>query len=169
MDKSIWVHWTAIIVPNSLQAQFAQYGLLWIGGGHNTAKPPSIWDKDLMVCAAIAQELGTIVTALYAIPNAPIKFAEEQPTPKARSEDALIAWTWKHFIENPDNAEWLARLPMTKASIRAMDAASEFWLGQSGNSLNNWLVAGASKRGWTTWTVGACDPKRVVGIIPMVS
>lgn len=53
---------------------FAQNALLWIGGGHNSDKPPTIWDKDLMVCAALAQELGTVLTAIYAIPNAPIKF-----------------------------------------------------------------------------------------------
>ena len=29
------------------------------------------------------------------------------------------------------------------------------------------IVAGASKRGWTTWTVGAVDP-RVMGIVPVV-
>ena len=57
---------------------------------------------------------------------------------------------------------------MTKAGVRAMDAATEFWAAESGNTMSQWIVAGASKRGWTTWTVGACDPQRVVGIVPMV-
>ena len=29
-------------------------------------------------------------------------------------------------------------------------------------------LSGASKRGWTTWLVGAVDPKRVVAIVPIV-
>lgn len=33
-----------------------------------------------------------------------------------RSEDDIIAWTWKHFLENPDQPEWLLRMPMTKAA-----------------------------------------------------
>lgn len=34
-------------------------------------------------------------------------------------------------------------------------------------TLRRWIVAGASKRGWTTWLVGAVDP-RVIGIVPLV-
>lgn len=49
-----------------------------------------------------------------------------------------------------------------------MDAATAYWQGESGSVMEQWIVAGASKRGWTAWTVGACDPQRVVGIIPMV-
>jgi PhoPQ-activated pathogenicity-related protein len=29
-------------------------------------------------------------------------------------------------------------------------------------------MIGASKRGWTTWLVGAVDPVRVKGIVPIV-
>lgn len=74
----------------------------------------------------------------------------------------------KHYIADPSNPEWLPRLPMTKASVRAMDAASAFWEAQSGNIISGWIVAGASKRGWTTWTVGACVPERVIAIVPLV-
>lgn len=34
--------------------------------------------------------------------------------------------------------------------------------------LDYFTVSGASKRGWTTWLVGAVDPKRVVAIVPIV-
>ena len=38
--------------------------------------------------------------------------------------------------------------------------------------MSKWVIAGASKRGWTTWTVGAVDQAlaspRVIGIIPVV-
>jgi len=39
-----------------------------------------------------------------------------------RSEDAIIAFTWRHFIDDPTKPEWLLRLPMTKAAVKAMDA-----------------------------------------------
>lgn len=60
---------------------------------------------------------------------------------------------------------------MVKASIRAMDATKEFMdkeLPQLGTSLDYFAVSGASKRGWTTWLVGAVDPTRVMAIAPVV-
>lgn len=167
VSRSIWYHWVAVIVPNNLNPDFSGNALLWIGGGKNDATPPGIWDKELIVCAALAQEIGAIVASVYTIPNQPMVYYEE-PSGRGRSEDAMIAWAWAHYIRDPSNPEWLPRLPMTKASIRAMDAVTEFWSIKSGPTLAKWVVAGASKRGWTTWTVGACDPKRVIGIIPMV-
>ena len=52
-----------------------------------------------------------------------------------------------------------------------MDAMKEFCqktLPELNTSLDYFGVSGASKRGWTTWLVGAVDPKRVVLIIPIV-
>ena len=34
--------------------------------------------------------------------------------------------------------------------------------------LDSYIVSGASKRGWTTWLVGAVDPVRVKAIAPIV-
>ena len=48
--------------------------------------------------------------------------------------------------------EWLARLPMTKATVRAMDTLADFLSGQQ--KITQFVVSGASKRGWTTWTAG---------------
>lgn len=41
-------------------------------------------------------------------------------------------------------------------------------LPELGLSLDYYIISGASKRGWTTWLVGAVDPKRVKAIIPIV-
>jgi PhoPQ-activated pathogenicity-related protein len=149
-----------------LQQAYSNTALLWIGGDHNSQTPPSVWDKELLVAAVIAQEVGTVVAGIFAIPNAPIIFSSD-PLQKPRTEDSLLAFAWAHFIADPSNPEWLPRLPMTKASVRAMDAITAFWQQSSGSVLTSWMVAGASKRGWTTWTVAACDP-RVIAIIPMV-
>ena len=55
-----------------------------------------------------------------------------------------------------------------KASVRALDAVAEFSKKMFNAELEYYTVAGASKRGWTTWLMGAVDPKRVVAIAPIV-
>ena len=62
---------------------------------------------------------------------------------------------------------------MVKASVRAMDCVAEFLATSELEELQGftaayWAVSGASKRGWTTWLVGAVDPTRVVAIAPIV-
>ncbi len=56
---------------------------------------------------------------------------------------------------------------MVKAAVRAMDTATEFVKGLNGNAIDKYAVAGASKRGWTTWLTAAVD-KRVVAFMPIV-
>merc|ERR1711983_491431 len=64
---------------------------------------------------------------------------------------------------------------MVKAGVRAMDAATEFLTSDSApqeiQDLNmnptQWVVSGASKRGWTAWLVASVDP-RVVATVPVV-
>ena len=76
----------------------------------------------------------------------------------------------KTFLENPDDpnsATQLLRLPMTKAAVRAMDAVTEFSQKMASVKIEKFMVAGASKRGWTTWTTMAVD-KRVFAGIPIV-
>jgi len=108
--------------------------------------------------------MGVVGAALYQIPNQPIYFTDD-PSGKGRSEDAMIAWTWHHFLDEPDQSDWLARLPMTKASVRAMDTLADFL--KEKQTVTKFIVSGASKRGWTTWTVGLTDD-RVIAIIPIV-
>ena len=60
---------------------------------------------------------------------------------------------------------------MVKASLRAMDTMKEYVSNvfpALDTSLDYFTCAGASKRGWTTWLMGAVDPERVVAIVPMV-
>ena len=77
-----------------------------------------------------------------------------------RSEDQIIAWTWKRFIDTPelgpqiDEPFWLLRYPMVKSAVKAMDALSEWNLSLGREKLDKFTVTGASKRGWTTWITG---------------
>ena len=88
---------------------------------------------------------------------------------ETRTEDEIIALTWRHFLEYPDQPEWLVRFPMVKACLRAMDMMSEFNQQElGGQELTRWAVTGASKRGWTSWLTAAVDPERVKMVSPIV-
>jgi len=99
------------------------------------------------------------------VPNQPLVFAGET---EERKEDSLIAYTWDKFLRTGD-PKWPARLPMTKAAVRAMDTVTAFCDSPAGGNVkvDGFVVAGGSKRGWTTWTTAAVD-KRVVAIVPIV-
>jgi len=56
---------------------------------------------------------------------------------------------------------------MTKAAVRAMDTLDQFSRSLGRPPITRFAVAGASKRGWTTWTTAAVD-KRVIAAIPLV-
>jgi PhoPQ-activated pathogenicity-related protein len=132
-----------------------------IDGGSNSSTAPTP-DPTMVLLAA---STGAVVIDLGQVPNQPLKFAGEDFT---RSEDAIIAYTWDKFLRTGDE-RWPARLPMTKAAVRAMDAATAFLAQPSSGAitLKNFVVAGASKRGWTTWSTAAVDP-RIIAIAPLV-
>jgi PhoPQ-activated pathogenicity-related protein len=58
---------------------------------------------------------------------------------------------------------------MTKSAVRAMDTVTTFCGSAEGGGakVDGFVVAGGSKRGWTTWATAAVD-KRVVAIVPFV-
>ena len=82
-----------------------------------------------------------------------------------RKEDDLIAYCWDKFLDTGD-ATWLPRLPMVKSVVKAMDCI-QAWSKKEGIPVEKFIVAGGSKRGWTTWMTGATDD-RVEAIMPIV-
>jgi PhoPQ-activated pathogenicity-related protein len=87
---------------------------------------------------------------------------------KPRKEDDLIAYTWDKVMKTGDQT-WSARFPMVKSAVRAMDTMRDLMASAQGGKVkvDKFVVAGGSKRGWTTWLTGVVDP-RVVAIVPMV-
>ena len=73
-----------------------------------------------------------------------------------------------HQVRDPSKPEWLLRLPMTKAAVRGMDTMAAFAKTlHPAAQLSRFAVAGASKRGWTTWTTAGVDT-RVKAAVPIV-
>lgn len=159
VDRPIWKHWLIIVKPDQVASSKS---LLFISGGANDGRQPKSADANL---ARTALATKSIVSELKMIPNQPLVFAGET---KGRTEDALIAYTWDKFLRTGDS-RWPARLPMTKAAVRAMDTVTAFCGSAEGGEtkVDGFVVAGGSKRGWTTWTTAAVD-KRVVAIVPCV-
>lgn len=160
VDRPVWTHWMTIVKPDVVKHDKA---LLFIWQGDNTDPAPTkAQDRSIRM----AKETGSVVAEVGMVPNQPLHFTDSPD--KARVEDDIIAYTRvKHFTTKDD--EWLVRLAMVKAGVKAMDATQEFLQSDAGGkvAINQFVVAGASKRGWTTWLVGAVD-ERVIGIMPMV-
>lgn len=159
VDRPVWKHWLTILRPDQVESSKS---LLVISGGANDGKPPRPVDHDF---TQLAIKTRTVVSELRMVPNQPLLFVGET---QGRKEDALIANTWDRFLRTGDS-DWPARLPMTKSVVKAMDAITEFCASTEGGrvKVDSFVVTGASKRGWTTWSVAAVD-KRVVAIIPLV-
>jgi PhoPQ-activated pathogenicity-related protein len=159
--KPIWTHDLNILRPSRVVSDIA---LLFITGGENDEPHPEPPPGFLL---HIARDTGTIVAELRTVPNQPVVF-QDDPKHELRSEDDFIAYTWNHFLRTGDD-RWPARLPMTKSAVRAMDAVTAFCASADGGQVrvSKFVVAGASKRGWTTWTTAAVD-NRVIAIAPVV-
>ncbi|GAB3217947.1 PhoPQ-activated pathogenicity-related family protein [Algoriphagus aestuariicola] len=162
VDKTEWWHWVSAVVPKNTPHQT---GMLWISGGSTNSKMPE--EPDPLILAA-ATQTNSIVAKIHNVPFQPITFAND--TFGERYEDEIISYGWRKFLEGgakDKDAIWLARLPMTKAAKLAMDAVSDMAKTKYSKILDSYVVGGASKRGWTTWTTAAVDD-RVVGIVPVV-
>jgi PhoPQ-activated pathogenicity-related protein len=146
-----WTHRVEIIRP--AKVEFPDTALVLVSFG-------TVSDSTLALL--LARQIGATVINVASVPNQPLYNLRE---------DALIAYTFQKFMENGDTS-WPLLLPMTKSVIKAMDACQEYSKQNDEKPLSKFVVAGASKRGWTSWLVAAADsrlhPNRVAGLIPLV-
>jgi len=159
VNRTEWRHWLTIIKPANLEHSTA---LLFISGGANRPGNPPRPSRELI---DIAKATRSVVVELRMVPNQTLVFHGDG---KERTEDDLIAYTWVQYLKTGDE-RWPARLPMTKAAVRAMDATTAFLASPEGGGakVDTFMVTGGSKRGWAAWTVAAVD-RRVVGLAPIV-
>lgn len=160
VDRPVWTHWLTVVVPDEVAHETA---MLYIGGGDNEDPAP---EKASDRTVPLALNTKSIVAELGMVPNQPLHFADSRKHP--RYEDDFIAYTRVKYMITGDET-WLARLPMVKSAVRAMDALQEFLATEEGggHDVESFVVAGGSKRGWTTWLTPVVD-ERVKAIAPLV-
>ena len=152
-----WRHQLAVYVPEKLAVERPPV-VLWIDGGstpEGAVQPPA---KQLPILAAIADAAGLPAAVVRQVPN--------QPLEGGRREDDLIAHTFEQFFISGDPT-WPLLLPMVKTVSSALDAAADLVQREWQIKIDGCVVAGASKRGWTSWLAAAVEP-RVRGLVPMV-
>ena len=159
IDRTEWQHSLTLSIPPTVRSDTA---MLFIGGGRNGREPPTEASERT---AAIATATQTVVAELGMVPNQPLVFHDDG---NPRSEDDLIGYAWDQYLKTGD-PRWAPRNAMVKSAVRAMDAVAAVMASDAGGRVvvDRFVVAGGSKRGWTTWLTGAVDP-RVVAIIPIV-
>jgi len=172
MDRSIWWHYAVLIVPKVIRVPDAAMSLIVGWSNKESNDPASVLTRsDTKRLTNYAIESGIISVAVYQTPNQPITFVND-PLPNiyrnGRSEDGIIARTWSMFKDDPTEPDVLLRLPMTKGVVKCLDTVETFL--QENLSMPKpirWGATGASKRGWTTWTLGAVDYERIIFISPV--
>jgi PhoPQ-activated pathogenicity-related protein len=147
--EHLWQHNIRIVRPAKVRNP--QMAFLFItGSGTGT--------RYLQMLESIAEQAGVIAAVITDVPN--------QPLYDGREEDALIAYTLQKYMQTGDTT-WPLLFPMVKSAVKAMDAIQQFTVESASGKVERFVVAGASKRGWTTWLSAAVD-SRVAAIAPMV-
>ncbi len=157
----LWKHQLTVFVPQEIAYDG---GLLFITGGSLKDGMPNWKDKEKngsesTPMAQMAQKNKAIVSILRQVPMQPLYDGD-------LVEDQLISFTLHNYKKDKDFT-WPLLFPMVKSAVRGMDAVQEFSKQNLNKDIPRFTVAGASKRGWTTWLTGASD-ERVEAIGPMV-
>lgn len=168
-DQTLWQHYLTLFVPTQVRNDSA---LLLISGGSYTQAPltPADFSDPNSQVALLGQQaslLGSMTVYLPVIPRENVRFADETRT---RTEDAIIAYSFDKFLNEPlgSVSDWPVLLAMAKAAVKAMDATQEFVAQYRPDlTVEDFVVTGGSKRGWTTWLTAAADD-RVRAIMPMI-
>ncbi|UZW58864.1 PhoPQ-activated pathogenicity-related family protein [Lysobacter enzymogenes] len=162
-DPAQWSHRVDLYVPDAARPKSA---LLVInngtnrGNGSDPQRPPSDFSEELARETAVATQ--TIVVSVSDAPNQYLALPGEPP----RKEDALVAATWRRFLDEPvaANATLPLHVPMAEAAVKAMDLAQREL---APYRLRSFVVTGASKRAWAAWLTAIGDA-RVGAIVSYV-
>jgi len=149
-QENKWQHQLQVYRPLGVAPNSTMF--LWVTGG--SARPDYVW-----LGMELARKIRAPVAFLYHIPNQPLLDSNLR-------EDDLIAETFVRYLNTKDE-NWPLLFPMVKSVVKAMDVLQAFGKKERGAPIDKFIVAGASKRGWTTWLTAAVDP-RVRAIAPAV-
>ena len=149
-QENKWQHQLQVYRPRSVAPNSTIF--LWVTGG--SARPEYV-----SMGMELARKIGAPVAFLYHVPNQPLLEGNLR-------EDDLIAETFVRYLKTKDE-NWPLLFPMVKSVIKAMDVLQAFGKKEWSEPIDKFVVAGASKRGWTTWLTAAVD-QRIKAIAPVV-
>lgn len=157
-----WRHRLFLLRPDG--ARPGTPAFLFISGGrwkpaYDEPPVPGDLPRDAAIFARVAHRLQAPVAVLGQVPF--------QPMFDGLREDALIAYSFDQYLKTGE-PDWPLLLPMVKAARVAMDAVQATTEAEWQLPVERFVVAGASKRGWTTWLTAASQDPRVAAIAPMV-
>jgi PKD repeat protein/PhoPQ-activated pathogenicity-related protein len=175
----LWKHYLTLVNPVE---RLTDTAMIFVDGGSHPdfSQIPTTVDSYISLLATLS---GSPIALLKTVPSEPIVFndevtpgttEEERLILRSRSEDAIIAYSYNKYLESfqagtPDTT-WPLLFAMAKSAVKAMDTvqaiASNPDVGLN-EPITDFVVAGASKRGWTTWMTGITDC-RIKGIAPIV-
>ena len=145
-----WQHQLQVYLPRSVAPNSTMF--LWVTGGSARAEYVALGME-------LARKIRAPVAFLYHVPNQPLLEGNLR-------EDDLIAETFVRYLKTKDE-NWPLLFPMVKSVIKAMDVLQAFGKKEWSEPIDKFIVAGASKRGWTTWLTAAVD-QRIKAIAPIV-
>lgn len=158
-NSHIWTYRVFVMIPDVYDESIKHNAFMTNEGSTG----PFI--DDMMKLVNITAFTGTV--SIFMVENQDENFMyTDDSTGKMRGEDEIVAYSWMHYLNNPNDFEWVITLAMTKSVIKVFNAAADFVHNQEGFELTNYMISGASKHGWNAWLVGALDD-RVIGIAPV--
>ena len=157
VDRTLWEHEVMIVIPR-FGLDSTDTAVLLIDGGSNGG---TLMNEVDPAVGAAAVTTGAVLALVRQVPNQPLYFADEAGV--GRKEDEILAYSLDKALDTGD-PEWAVHVAMTKAAVRAMDTVQNF-AASKGKTIDDFLVIGGSKRGWTTWLTAAVD-SRIRAIVP---
>lgn len=169
-DGTVWKHNLTIVEPQNRAHDTA---VLLINGGSREDDPPTAQDLLSVSAPQLGLATGAPIVILDDVPAQPIRFVNDNNLD--RVEDEILAYSYDKYLKDFDagrplypTAEdpWPVVHVMARAAVRAMDTAQAFAT-DLGAPIEDFIITGASKRGWTTWLTGVTDC-RVRAMAPIV-
>jgi len=162
IPTTIWKHKLVIYTPKEIEFTKA---LFYVSGGYSSSvegKEEFSPSKESLDFVNIALNNKAPVVVLEDVPNQ-FLFIDSLP----KKEDQILAYTYKMVMQDPmENAYLAGHLPMVKSIVKAMDAVEDIF-SKDGVPLKEFVLVGASKRGWAAW-LAAIEDSRVSALIPVV-
>lgn len=141
-----WVHNVNIYIPDQVKSKQA---LLAIN-----------LSEKMMI--RVAQSTHSVVVSLDNIPSVDLIY---QGDLMPRNEDDSIARSWGLYMQHPEGRTLMPlNVPMAAAVSQTIRLAQQEL---KPLNIDKFIVAGASKRGWTAWLAAISDPS-IVAIVPIV-